>query len=297
MASLSRRDLFVLALLTLFWGVNWPVMKFAVREYPPLTFRFLCMAGGVAAMAAYMAARGISFRVPPGQRVRVALLAIPNMVVWHLLVIYAVKFLSSGRAAIIGYTMPVWTLLIGVLVYRERVALRQWAGVGAALLGIILLLSSELTSMAGKPVGVVLILIAAASWGWGAHLIRRMPVDVPTSTLTLWMLLLGTLANLVAAVAFETGDWRMPSAGEWAAILYNAVIVFGFCHIAYFHLVRVLTPVATGLSMMMIPVVGVFSGMWALGEVPHWQDYAALVLILFSLASVLLGRARPPQVA
>jgi drug/metabolite transporter (DMT)-like permease len=39
---------------------------------------------------------------------------------------------------------------------------------------------------------------------------------------------------------------------------------------------------------MMIPVLGVFSGMWILGEQPHWQDYVALALILLSLTTVLL---------
>jgi drug/metabolite transporter (DMT)-like permease len=42
---------------------------------------------------------------------------------------------------------------------------------------------------------------------------------------------------------------------------------------------------------MMIPVIGVFSGMLLLGENPHWQDYAALVLVVASLATVLL----PPR--
>jgi drug/metabolite transporter (DMT)-like permease len=42
---------------------------------------------------------------------------------------------------------------------------------------------------------------------------------------------------------------------------------------------------------MMTPVVGVFSGMLLLGEAPHWQDYAALVLVVASLATVL----RPPK--
>ncbi|HVL57645.1 MAG TPA: EamA family transporter, partial [Burkholderiaceae bacterium] len=36
---LSRRDLALLALLTVLWGLNWPVMKAGVTEFPPLTFR------------------------------------------------------------------------------------------------------------------------------------------------------------------------------------------------------------------------------------------------------------------
>ncbi|HYM47824.1 MAG TPA: EamA family transporter, partial [Burkholderiaceae bacterium] len=44
---LSARDGALLVLLTLFWGVNWPVMKLGVAELPPLYFRTLCLAGGL----------------------------------------------------------------------------------------------------------------------------------------------------------------------------------------------------------------------------------------------------------
>jgi drug/metabolite transporter (DMT)-like permease len=48
----------------------------------------------------------------------------------------------------------------------------------------------------------------------------------------------------------------------------------------------------SSLGSLIIPVVGVFSGMVFLGEAPRWQDFAALVLVLTSIATVLLP-ARP----
>ena len=41
MQRLTPRQLAILVLLTLVWGVNWPVMKLGVTAYPPLTFRAL----------------------------------------------------------------------------------------------------------------------------------------------------------------------------------------------------------------------------------------------------------------
>jgi drug/metabolite transporter (DMT)-like permease len=46
---------------------------------------------------------------------------------------------------------------------------------------------------------------------------------------------------------------------------------------------------------MLIPVLGVFSSMWMLGEAPYWQDYAALVLILAALSTVVLAPRKPPS--
>ena len=73
--------------------------------------------------------------------------------------------------------------------------------------------------------------------------------------------------------------------------------IFGFAHAAWFSLARSLPPVASTLSVMFIPVLGVFSGALWLGEVLHWQDWAAVALMVAAIASVLwpsrLQRAHP----
>jgi drug/metabolite transporter (DMT)-like permease len=53
-----RRDLLLLVLLTLFWGVNWPVMKLGVAQLPPLFFRSICLAGGLVVIWAWARATG-----------------------------------------------------------------------------------------------------------------------------------------------------------------------------------------------------------------------------------------------
>ena len=88
----------------------------------------------------------------------------------------------------------------------------------------------------------------------------------------------------------------MPNAAVNWAIAYNAVLVFGFAHAAWFFLARGLPPVASTLSVMFIPVLGVFAGALWLGEVLHWQDFAAMVLMVAAIASVLWPSPPPLQV-
>lgn len=292
MIRLSHRDLVLLVLLTFAWGLNWPVMKFGVTAFPPMLFRTLVLAGGVAALWLWIRAQRIALAVPAGQWPVVLWLALPNVILWQVLSVLALKMLPSGRTAILGYTMPVWAVLAGLFLYGERPLPRHWLGVGAAFAGTLLLLGSEFTALAGSPLGTILILVAAAAWGWGTVLMRRHATDLPTVTLTFWMLAAAIPVVLFATLAFETAQWRAPTPTEWAAILYNIFIAIAFCHIVWFRLARLLPPAASGLSVMMIPVLGVFSSMAMLGEQPHWQDYAALILILAALATVLLPRHR-----
>lgn len=202
--------------------------------------------------------------------------------------------LSSGRAAILGYTMPVWAVLSGLVFFHERVTRMAWLGIGFALAGALLLLSSEWSALAGQPLGSLLILVAAAAWGFGTVTMKRSRIEMPTIALTFWMLLSATLMMAAASFAFERAAWRLPTAIEWGAIVYNALITFGFAQAVWFSLARTLPPVASSLSVMMIPIIGVLSGAWLLGETPHWQDYAAMGLILAAMSTVLL-KPRPAR--
>jgi drug/metabolite transporter (DMT)-like permease len=287
MPQLSRQQLVILILLTLVWGLNWPIMKLGVTDYPPLSFRALSIWLGIPVLALGLVVLKVPFRVPRRHWLALLWLAATNMFVWHVCIILAVKTLSSGRAAILGYTMPIFSAVIGALVFSAVLSRRGWVGVGAAAVGVALLLWHEVTGLAGKPAGVALALVAAATWALGTQLLRRTRIDIPTLTISFWMTVMTAVVISVLSVIFEQPQWKVPSNATWWAIGYNAVLIFGYAHAAWFYLARGLPPVASTLSVMFIPVLGVFSGALWLGEVLHWQDWAAVVLMVVAIASVL----------
>lgn len=286
---LSPRDLGLLALLTLSWGVNWPVMKIGVTGYPPMTFRTLCMLGALPLIAAMSRVAGVSLRVERRHRRELVVLVLTNLVLWLLLTTYGIMLLSSGRAAILAYTMPVWAAAIGILLYGEHPSRRLWVGVAAAAIGVLMLVSSELTAMAGRPLGTLLMLSAAVVWGYGTHRMRRRTAPTPVLTITFWSFAAALVVCGAVALAFERDEWTAPpSPAVWGAVLFNATAIFGFAQLVWFRLATILPPVASGLSIMAIPVLGLFSGMVLLGEQPEPADWFALAAVLVAMGSVLL---------
>jgi len=297
MPALTPRQFWVLLALTLVWGLNWPVMKAGVSglpaapsAYPPLTFRALSMWLGLPVLALALVWLKVPFSMSRRHWRELGLLTLANMLVWHVVVIIGVQQLSSGRSAILGYTMPVFAALWGRWIWGDRLAPQAWAGVAAAGGGVLLLLWSELSAFGGQPDAVLAIVGAAAVWAYGTHRLRRSPIDVPLLAIVFWMTAITALAMALAAVLFERGQWRSPEPLVWGSIAYNAVGVFGFAHAAWFYLARTMPPVASSISVMLIPVLGVFSGAVLLGETVHGTDWAAVALIVLAIALVLLKR-------
>ena len=293
--QLDRKQLILVILVTLSWGLNWPMMKMGVTGYPPLTFRALCLWIGVPVLWLALRVLKVPFYVARQDWREMFWLAVTNMFIWHVLIILAVSLLSSGRAAILGYTMPVFSALLGTVFFGMRLRPWQLLGVGAAALGVSLLLFNELTNFAGQPLGVLMALLAAAVWALGTQKLRATTIVASTLTLSFWMTLMAAVVLTVLCIVFESSQWRLPQARNWVAIVYNGVLIFGFTHAAWFTLARGLPPVASTLSTMMIPVLGVFLGALWLGEVLHWQDWAAVALMAVAISTVLIPGGRKPS--
>jgi drug/metabolite transporter (DMT)-like permease len=223
----------LLVLLTLVWGLNWPVMKLGVTGFPPLTFRTLCMWIGLPVLWAFLMWRRTPMRIAREHWRELLVLTVFNMLFWHTLAILAIQTLSSGRAAILGYTMPVFSAVLGAVWFSQRLSARAWAGVSAAAGGVLLLLWHEFTALAGKPQGVAMMLVAAATWALGTQLLRRTRIPAPTLAISFWMLVLTTAWMTVAAVLFESSRWVMPTPTGWGAIGYNAIGVFAFAQVVW----------------------------------------------------------------
>jgi len=292
---LAGRELGGLVLLTILWGINWPIMKTGVSVIAPMTFRSITMLLALPMLWWMIRSAGEPLRIAREHWAEMTLIALFNLVIWYVCVMYGVSLLSSGRAAILGYTMPIWAAVLGLILYREQPGLRLAIGVLAAAGGVALLMASEVSAISGSPGGTALMICAASAWAYGTHLTRRRRLSASIKVITFWSVVLALIVCGTIALATERDRWQPEAIGIPAlfALLYNSFVVFGVAQLLWFRLASTLSPVASGLSVLMIPVIGLFSGSWVLNEPLHWQDGAALACVVFAIAMVLLpSRAR-----
>jgi len=278
--------------LTLVWGCNWPVLKMAVSELAPLTFRGITLP--LAAAGLLLAARVSrdSIRVPRALWPRLAILALFTIAGWNGFVLFGLQQLPAGRSAILAYTMPIWATMIAALVLHERLSRRKLLGLGLGVAGMAVLIGEQISVVRAAPFGALMILAAAVLWAFGTVLLRKWQPPLPQNTLSGWMMLAGSLPLLVVAPFLDpqplAAELANLSPRGWFAIVYNVFLAGTVAHWAWFTLARTLPVAVSSLSSLPVPVVGVFSGIVLLGERPGAQEWIALALVVTALFTVLL---------
>jgi drug/metabolite transporter (DMT)-like permease len=291
MPTLTRQQIIGLVLLTFMWGLNWPVMKLSLRELDPLHFRMVTMAAGALVLGLYFRAQGVRMLPANGREwLEVAILAAPNILGWHVLSVIALNELPAGRAVILGFTMPVWTVLLGVLFYRERMTTRLLLALAAVVAGIALLLSNELAHLSGHLSGVLWMQGAAFSWALGTIWMRRSKLTLPPQSLVVWMMALSAIPIAILAWRLEPAQNWAFSTGVWFSLVWAVLINYGASQVIWFGMARELPPATSAMSLMAVPLIGALSAPVIVGEWPSWQDWGAMLCVLSAMAAVLLRR-------
>ncbi len=169
-----RRGYLLLAAVTLFWGLNFPIMKLVLRELPPWTFRTACLLLGGLGLLLVCRLVGQPIRLPGDQLRPLLWTTLFNITGWHIFSAYGIMAMQAGRAVIIAYTMPLWSAILAVWLLGERPDWRQGVGLSLGLVGLLVLVSPDLGRLGASPVGLLCML--APSWCWAADVLIKRPL-------------------------------------------------------------------------------------------------------------------------
>jgi drug/metabolite transporter (DMT)-like permease len=285
-SRLSPSGLVLLALVTVAWGLSWPAIKVVLAEVPPLTFRAICLVVGGAGLLGLARLAGQSLHVPARAWGRLLAIAACNIVGWNTFKIYGIAHLPAGRAALIGYTMPIWSTLFSVWLLGERLTVRRGASLVLGMAGVVVLLVAEAAGMAGATTGVALMLASAMSWGLSVVLLKRFALPAPTACLTGWMMLAGSVPFVAGAVILEHDHWQLVTAKVGLSLAYSVVIAFMFGYWAWNRVVLMVPVAVSSVSILAVPVVSLLSSAWLLHEPLTWRELVAGACILGAIALV-----------
>jgi drug/metabolite transporter (DMT)-like permease len=282
-----------LVVVYLVWGSTYLAIRVGVRDIPPALLAGLRYV--VAGAILYpVAARTGGAQTRAGDRpgrwqwLGSALIGLLLLVCGNGAVTLAEKSLASGLAAVLVATVPLWMVVFALPLQRQRVSMRAAAGLLLGLAGVAVLLGGG--SASGHLGGVLIVLGAAAAWGFGSVLSGRLRLPRRVLLATAMEMLAGGVILMIVAVAsgeFGQAHWGRVQPTSWLALAWLVLPGSILAFTAYGYALARL-PLSTVATYAYVnPVVAVALGVLLLHERLTLREALGAVLVVGSVAMTL----------
>lgn len=283
---MSIREYLALLLVCIIWGFHFVVMKLTVN--------------GVAEPIFYAAVR----------MTLVAILLLPKLK-WHkglmryvlcaglgygalnyAFMFPALRFTTASAAAVAIELYVPFSIILSVIVFKDRIGRFKIAGILLALLGVIVISSGGPDETAGPYffLGILLVACGAMSEAIGAVLVKIVK-DVKPVELVAWFAVVGTVVLWPLTLMIEDNqsqaflpENRMPFA---MAILYSALLVSIVAHSTYYWLLQRLPIYIVSTSGLVTTLIAVLSSVIVLNEALTLRFILGSLMTLAGVALIL----------
>jgi drug/metabolite transporter (DMT)-like permease len=280
----SRRGAYAALLaLTLIWGSNWLVLKFALQHAHPVVLNV--HRTWLAALVLFAVLIFQRRPLLPPSWIAVAVTGLFQTTINIGSTTMALAGGGAGRTSVLVFTMPFWTLLLAWPILHERVKGSQWFAVGFAFVGLVLVVAPwHWQGDIGPKLWAVL-----SGFGWGAGTVltkyfQRARQFDPLNFLA-WQTLVGVLPLTVLPIAISFPD-TLWSVSYVAQLAYIAVLSTAFGFMLWIAVLRILPAGTATLNMFAIPVLALLGSMAVFDERLTANEWAGIACIGIGLAIV-----------
>jgi drug/metabolite transporter (DMT)-like permease len=273
----ANRRLALLVWLSLcgIWGSTWLGIKLGLRDLPPLTF-----AGIRFALAAVMLAALVRLRKRPVTDLTsddwwvLAYTGFLSITVNYALVFWGEQYISSGLAALLSATVPLFGFPIAHwYLAAEPLTWRKVAGAILGLVGVAIVFSGELGMGGARSLwasaGIVVAALATAHAG---VLVKHRATHIDPSVLAGMQMAGGCIPLLLAGVALEGN----PLGLRWtplalASLAYLTIVGSVIAFMMYYWLIRHTAVSGVLMIPLVTPLIAVLFGVLFGGETIGWH--------------------------
>ncbi len=199
-------------------------------------------------------------------------------------VVWAEHYISSGLAALLAATVPLWMALLERFGKRgERLAAGRIAGLIAGFCGVAAVVSPALIAPKaeiGLIAGVLAMQLYAVTWTVGTLRAKYRPSGLSSSVAPALQMLLGGLVTLVGGAVTTPWQWSYLTPRTTLALAYLAIFGSVIAFSAYHYVLQVISPGKLTLYAYFQPAVAAIAGALVLRETITVPMLAGMLLIL-----------------
>ena len=285
MGKQNNTFLVILAFFSIYviWGSTYLLNKIAVAEIPPFTLASIRFT--TAGLLIFLIAKilGISLKISKKQLLNTAIAGFLFLTFGNGVVVWALKYVDSGFAALEISAQPLVVLLLMRIIQGKKIQAMSVIGVVLGVIGIYLLVSQkQLIAQEGSVAGMIMIFACMISWGYGSLFVAK--ADLPSNFFinTGYQMVTGGIMLFIASLIFgETRTiptlWSQPvQISMVLLIIFGSIVAFT----SFNFLLRSVSPEKVATSTYVNPIIALVLGWYLLNEQITQQSIIAAVVLL-----------------
>ena len=261
----------LLVLTTLFWSGNFVLSRGMHLDIPPLALSFWRWALALAIMLAFssrifLSQRAIVYR----ERRFIIIQGLLGVTGFNSLIYLAVQTTTAVNAVLINSCVPILIALCSLVLFKEPLSRRQWAGILVSLSGVALIIvAGDLRSLVGLEFnrGDLLVLCAGLAWALYSVNLKRFPADLHPFSYLMGIMIAGVLGILpFYLVELRMGFGLSVNGPTLITIVYVAIFPSVLAFIFWNRAVRDIGANRAGIFIHLMPVFSSIMAILFLGE-------------------------------
>lgn len=252
------------ALLVVFWGAAFAVVKVGLEYSPPMLFAGLrTLIGGLAILLVAVVWGG-----DPNLKRDwpvFLLLAMFNGAFFFGFQTLAILNLPSGTAAVLEYLQPVLVGLLAWMILGESLSAVKIGGLVLGFSGIIAVSTGSLFGTI-SPVGMAFGVASAFSWALGTVFFKRYEARISTMWAVALPFVIGGAVLTLFSFATESWSEVSPRGALYASLSYVALVEIALAWLIWFALIRAGEASRVAVYVFFVPVVSIVIGAVFLDE-------------------------------
>ena len=276
----------VIVLVCLIWGYLWVPIKIGLEYLPPFLFSAVRLIIGACVLIVLQLFLRKSIFPKKNEWMSLFILSLLMCVGYYGLSTFGMQFVDSGLSSVLVYTMPIMICVLAHFLVNERLTTNKVVGLIMGTIGLTMILWPQLINLKWdlQLIGQIFILFSAFFWASSSLYSKKVFSDYDKVKLTIWQMLIGGILLLFISIfsseSLPTNQWLTQD--SILSILYSSVLGTAVAFLAWNWVLSKIEASIASISVMAVPLLGLFFGWLQLDEV-------ITVNIIFGAVFVCLG--------
>ena len=283
---MNFRDILIAISVPILLGFGFVIAKPAMQHFPPYLLMGLRFTIPALILVWW-------FPMPKGLFLDLFKVSFIGSTLQYGLTYNGLNIIDASSAVLLVQLEVPFGILIAFFLLKEIPKIKNLIGLAIAFIGVFILTGAP--NLEGKYFGVLLTLSGAFTWSLGAVMAKPLSKKIGAFALMTWLCVFsGPLLILISTIVNGNPIQYILSANfySWITVIYLGFIMQPIAYGAWYYVLRRYPVNKIMPVLLLLPVTGLLTAIFLLGEEPSKQVFLGGAIIVFGVSLILFSKSK-----